>query len=86
MKYLIVSYSARTSVFAFSKYLQTRGVACEIINTPKSIASSCGLSIKLDFKFFNFVIENIKKINLSGFVGVFLYNSSSFYGEYQRLL
>ena len=86
MKHLIISYKSRNSLYSFAKILRANGISVNIINTPRSIAISCGLSIKTEFRYFSFVTNLIRQSNLEGFIGVFMHNSSNSHEQYQRLL
>ena len=86
MKHLIISYKTRTSLLAFSKILKSNQIFAETINTPRSIAISCGLSLKVDIKHFSIVKNLIRQANISGFIGLFISNSSNQYSEYQKIM
>lgn len=86
MKYLIISYKSRNSLYAFAQILRQYGIASTIINTPRNIALSCGLSLKVDFGNFSRVAGLINKVNLSGFWGVFLLTRTSIHDQIERLI
>lgn len=85
MKNLIISFKNRNNLLAFNKILVNRGIPTKIINTPRSIAISCGLSIKTDFKFYNLVLNLLNQSNASGFIGMFLYEQIGSHEQIQRL-
>ena len=86
MKYLIISYKSRNSLYAFAQILRQYGIASTIINTPRNIALSCGLSLKVDFGHFSRVASLINNVNLSGFWGVFLLTRTSTHDQIERLI
>lgn len=85
MKYLIISYKSRNSLYAFAQILRQYGIASTIINTPRNIAISCGLSLKVDFGHYNHVIGLINNANLPGFWGVFMLVKTSTHDQIERL-
>lgn len=86
MKYLIVSYKSRNSLYAFAKILRQMGIASTIINTPRNIALSCGLSLKVNFAYLNQVASLIRSANLQGFWGLFLLTKTSTHDQIERLI
>ena len=85
MKHLIISYKSRNSVYTLSKILRQNGINVEIINTPRNIAISCGLSIRTDFKYFAITSNIVKTIKLNDFVGIFIETNNSF-TQFERIL
>lgn len=86
MKYLIVSYKSRNSLYAFQKMLRQMGIASSIINTPRNIALSCGLSLKIDFAFYAQVAGLVGSSRLTGFWGVFLLTKTPTHDQIERLI
>ena len=86
MKYLIISYKSRTSLYAFAKILGQFGVPCSIINTPRNIALSCGLSLKVDYAYFATVRNLVAKAALGGFWGIFLFTKTPTHDQIERLI
>lgn len=71
MKYLIISFKARNDVYGFERLLREHNIFSNIINTPKSIGSSCMLSLKTDFRNLNSIVQILNRIKLKSFLGVF---------------
>ena len=71
MEYIIVAFRSRTQTVKLSQILQSMGVACEIVNTPKEAGVGCGLSVKIS----NFNFERVKSVvfgmGFSAFAGFF---------------
>lgn len=86
MKYLIVSYKARNSLYAFAKILRQYGIASTIINTPRNIALSCGLSLKVDFGHYPQVAGLVKATALQGFWGIFVVTKLPTHDQIERLV
>ncbi len=72
MKYLLVAFKSRNSLLAFTKNLRLNGIAVEVVNTPRAISISCGLSAKLNLTYTNFVINLLSHNVYENFVGVYL--------------
>lgn len=72
MKYLLVAFRSRNSLLAFIKNLRLNGVAVEIVNTPRSISVSCGLSAKLSPTYTNYIINLLSRNSFDNFVGIYL--------------
>ena len=46
MGYIIAVFRSRTETLNFASYLRSYNVKCIVINTPRSINASCGISVK----------------------------------------
>ena len=51
-EYIIAVFTIRTSTMQFSMMLNRNGIANSVIETPKSISASCGVSVKISTKNF----------------------------------
>jgi len=85
MKHLIVSFKSRNSLYSFAKVLRSNGVNVNIINTPRNISTSCGLSIKVELRYFNLVLNQARQTNPEGLVGIFTETKQNSHTQYQRL-
>ena len=85
MKYIIISFKNRNDVMSFKNILANNNISTSIINTPRSIAISCGLSIKTDVKNMNYAISLLHATNVSGFIGIFLYQRINGYEQIRKL-
>ena len=72
MKYIIVAFNARNSVYSFAKFLRNNNIQSNIINTPTSLSSSCGLSVKVSLSGYNFLMKLFKTRNIYNVIGVFV--------------
>lgn len=86
MKHLIISFNSRNSLYAFAKILRSNNISVSIINTPRSIAISCGLSIKTNFIHLNLISNLIKQVNISGFIGIFIQTSNNSLQRYEKFM
>lgn len=85
MKNLIISFKTRNSLYAFSKTLRASGISVSIINTPRNIAISCGLSIKTELRHFSIASTLLKQSNLIDFIGIFSETKNGISTHYERL-
>ncbi len=56
----------------FSKILSTRRIPNNIINTPKSIGSTCALSIKTDIQYYNQILSLLNLLKIEDFLGLYM--------------
>ena len=84
MKYLIISFNSRNSVMTFAKLARKNGLYTSIINTPRSVSVSCGLSVRTEFQNLQSIISLLKKSNLSGLIGVYSITRKGQYEEMEK--
>lgn len=85
MKFIIISYKTRNSLLTFIKALRQYGVSADIINTPRSISKSCGLSAKILENNLNTAIRVINQLNFKDFFGIYSIERQGFQERLQRL-
>ena len=71
MNYFLIVFKSRAQTVRFSLYLKRSGIFYETVNTPKSIQSACGLSIKVKKDYFSIVQKLLKVNGFSGFDGFY---------------
>ena len=76
--YYIIAFRARSQTINFARILNSYKVACEIINTPRIINVSCGISIKFMPKDLIFVKNILKRRNFDTYAGIFLIEGYGF--------
>lgn len=72
MEYIVIAFRSRAHTVKFYDMLQSNGLYCEIINTPKQVGVGCGLSVKINTGGLIPVKKMLKKTSLSSFAGLFL--------------
>lgn len=72
MKYAVISFRVRTETLGFYNIMRSYGVICKLISTPRSIASSCGLSIKIDVDSISQATNILFRRNYSNFEGIYI--------------
>jgi len=85
MKYLLISFKNRNSLYTFAKILKNFGISNNIINTPHSVSRSCGLSIKTALSHHNNIINIIKTSRIQDIIGVFIVERNGFNERISRL-
>ena len=86
MKQLLISFKSRNELYSFARLLKANNIIFSIINTPKSIGSSCILSIKTEHKNLNFISNLLSQFNPKSFLGVYSFISSPNGNQIFRLL
>lgn len=70
MNYL-APFRSRSEAFRMSRALNERHIASAIINTPRSLGVSCGLTVVFDSSRLELVKELVSKLNLVSSQGIF---------------
>ncbi len=86
MKYLIISFKNRNNLYPFINLLKKFGIPSGIINTPRNISSSCGLSAKVEYRFYNNVLDILSKSNHDGLIGIFLLSRIGLHEQIERIV
>lgn len=74
MKYTVAVFSSRSETMKFYKVIKNYGLFCSIINTPRTLSASCGVSTKIDNRLIQPSIMVIHKLNLRTFKGIYEIN------------
>lgn len=70
-KLLLLALKSRNEIYSFSNFLKSREIYVSIINTPQVIGSSCTLSIKIDYKHLNQIVNILNKQRPKSFLGLY---------------
>lgn len=68
---IIAVFRSRTETLNFASLLRSYGVPCSVINTPRTINVSCGISVKFDAQFKQTATLIASRRNFSTFAGFF---------------
>lgn len=71
MKYTLVVFSSRQDTMTYYKIIKNFGLFCSIVNTPRKLSSSCGISCKIDARLISNSLNIIKTNHLHSFKGIF---------------
>ena len=71
MNYMIIVFRARSHTINFANLLKSYKVACDIINTPRKVNVSCGISIRFSPHDLAVVEQIISRRNFDTFGGIY---------------
>ena len=71
MNYIIVVFKARTETLSFASILRGYNVPFQIINTPRNLNLSCGISVKMPAVKRDLAQYIIKQKSFQSFAGIF---------------
>ena len=71
MQNVIVVFRARSETMNFAMLLKSYKIPCQIINTPRSINVSCGISVKVSSSFLNEVRQVLSRRKFDTFGGIY---------------
>lgn len=75
MEFIAVTYRSRAHTLKFHEFLRENGVYSEIINTPKEAGVGCGLSVKIEPRYFSAIQKAVRITAFPSFAGFFLVKS-----------
>ena len=84
MKYLIIAFKSRINLQNFVKTLRLVGISATIINTPRSISVSCGLSARTEYRYLNSVITLLQS-NAETLIGVYAVTRNGVYEQVEKV-
>ena len=84
MKYLIVAFKSRTNLQNFVKSLRLVGISASIVNTPRSISVSCGLSARVDYRYLNTILNLLTQYNET-LIGVYAITRNGIYEQVEKV-
>ncbi len=79
MEYCLAVFSIRTSTMQFSMLLNKNGVRSVVVETPKAISASCGVSVRFDTRNLERAKEILRNNGIKNFVR--FYFVSNYYGQ-----
>ena len=85
MKYLLISFKTKNSVYSFSNKLKLFNISNQIINTPSSISKSCSLSLRTNLNNLSIVTKILLNSNYNDVIGIFSIEISAFDERIKRL-
>ena len=83
MDYYVIAFRARSHTINFAWILNSYHVRCEIINTPRKVNVSCGISIRFRPKDLATVEQILARRHFDTFGGIY---SISGYGFDQKVI
>jgi hypothetical protein len=83
MQYVLFVFSSRTGAMAAYDYCVTHRIGVAVLNTPRELAASCGISLKVSTAEYGYVQRYVAK--LPAYVGTYLVNASLSRRTFTRL-
>ena len=71
MEFMVAVFRARTQTLAFANLLRSYKVECSIINTPRVINVSCGISVKFSPSDLSVVESILNRRRFDSFGGIY---------------
>ena len=85
MKYIIIAFKSKNSLYSLQNYLKKINVKSEIINTPRSLSSSCGLSLKIVLHYYRTILNVLKTTQNLNIIGCYLIEYLGFQEKIERI-
>lgn len=71
MEFMIATFRARTQTLNFANILKSYRVPCEIINTPRAVNVSCGISVRFSPYDLSTVESILARRKFDAFAGIY---------------
>ena len=71
MDYMIIVFRARSHTINFANLLQSYKVPCQIVNTPRIVNVSCGISVKFSSLYLKNVQQILSRRYFDTFAGIY---------------
>ena len=68
---ILAVFRSKTETLNFASILRSYGVFCSIINTPRKINVSCGISVEFGAKYLNVAKQVVARRKFDTFAGFF---------------
>lgn len=68
---MLAVFRSKTETLNFASILRSYGINCVIVNTPRKINVSCGISVKFSPNSFNIAKQIVLRRNFDTFAGFF---------------
>ena len=78
----LFAFRSRTQSMKLYDLLRASGIACEIINTPREVSASCGLSVRVPDEAWERAIGVYDYYKFDALIGIF-YNDGRGYRRYR---
>ena len=72
VKKCVAVFKSRTQVMSFVEFLNSQGVFCKLIATPKEAHVGCGVSAEFSLNKLNVAKKVVYSVGFSAFAGFFL--------------
>ena len=83
--FVLATFNNRTHALQFSNQLKIMGISVKIINMPREISSSCGLSIMFNYQHLSKAKTIINTNNYASFRGFYLKKQNKNMFVYEKI-
>lgn len=86
MEEILISFVSRTDSFRFSDILTKANIPNQIVNTPRAISSSCGISVKTYARYIRH-IHSLLSLPISGnsLIGIYEIINGGRHSSYNKI-
>lgn len=78
----LFSFRSRTQAMKLYDLLRSGGIECEIINTPRAVSASCGLSVTVTPDRYDRAVGVYEYHAVDTLIGIFYYDGSQYRRTY----
>ncbi len=71
---MLAVFRSRTETLNFASLLRSYGVNCTVVNTPRKINVSCGISVQFSTRDLPIVKQILSRRRFDTFAGIYWYN------------
>lgn len=82
--FIYIAFKSRNNLMSFYRMLKSY-ISANIVNTPRSISSSCGLSIKTERRHLRLVLNLIQKTHVNNLLGIYSITRTNSYDQIERI-
>lgn len=68
---ILAVFRSKTETLNFASILRSYGVYCSVVNTPRKINVSCGISVRFSSNYLNIANQVISRRKFDTFAGFF---------------
>lgn len=86
MKYLIIAFKSRNELQSFARTLRLYGITVSIVNTPRSVSVSCGLSARAEYRYLNAIKSAMSQTSFGSLLGIYLITRNGVYEQAEKIL
>ena len=83
MQYILFVFSSRDGAMAAYDYCLMHRISADVVNTPREVSASCGVSVKVGYAQYGYVIRFVT--GLSTYAGAYLVTNAWGHRTYRRL-
>ncbi len=85
MKYLIIAFKSRNDLQSFARTIRLYGINVSIVNTPRSVSVSCGLSARAEYRYLNTIKTALTQTDLTSFIGIYAVTRNGVYEQVEKI-